>query len=174
MADEINITTNEPEAVRAEIATTRARMSETIDEIEDALVRKKERIQDRLDVLSPVREHPFRSVGIVFGAGLLMGLITGGGGEDEEEYEYSGDWTADDRARKWENRARRLLEIARDQEEELEAATGKSRLSGFFESDDDENDYQDEDGSFGLGEMIGERVADFFANAIEQFKARRA
>lgn len=104
----------DPQEVRAEIEQTRARMSDTIDEIEEVLLRKKERIQDRLDVLAPVRERPLATVGVVFGVGLALGLLTGG--DDEEEQRWEGDGRAD----LWETRARRLLRIAREQEEELD------------------------------------------------------
>jgi ElaB/YqjD/DUF883 family membrane-anchored ribosome-binding protein len=75
----------DPEGAREEIQATRARISETIDEIEGALLQKKERIEDRLDVMAPVREQPMKTLGIVFGAGLVLGLLTGGGDEEEEE-----------------------------------------------------------------------------------------
>jgi ElaB/YqjD/DUF883 family membrane-anchored ribosome-binding protein len=118
---------DDPEVARADIEATRARMSQTIDVIEETLVRKKERIQDRLDVVAPVREHPWRSMGIALGSGLLLGLLTGGGDDDEERVETRSrrgiresepDWER--RARILERRSRRLLSIARDQQRELE------------------------------------------------------
>lgn len=140
---------DDPEAARAEIQNTRARMSETINEIEEVLVRRKERIQDRLDVLSPIKENPLPSAGIAFGAGLLLGLLTGGA-DDREDWEWdrseesahwapsvpwepthagatyaAADWDAEDeeywrrRAETWESRARRLRDAAREREESL-------------------------------------------------------
>lgn len=130
MADEIRVTEGgrapgvapeDPEATRAEIEITRQRMSETIDDIEDVLVRKKNRVQERLDVLAPVRERPLASAGVALGAGLALGLLTGGESEDG----WSGGdrrrlADAEARAERWESRARRLLEIANEQEDEIE------------------------------------------------------
>ena len=121
---------DDPEVARAEIEMTRARMSETIDDIEEALVRKKEQFQDKMDVLGPVRENALPSAGIALGAGLLLGLITGGD-EDEREYRERTRHTrysraAEDeaehwrrRAQTWEDRAYRLRDIAREQEDEI-------------------------------------------------------
>src|SRR5690606_7129622 len=79
---------DDPDAARAEIAATRARMSDTIDEIEDVLLRKKEEIRDRLDVMDPVREQPLRSLAMVFGAALLLGFLTGGSKRRHTEVRY--------------------------------------------------------------------------------------
>jgi hypothetical protein len=118
-------------------------MSETIDEIEDVLLEKKARLREKLDVLAPVRERPLQAVGVLFGVGLVLGLLTGGGDDDEEEerptvlvlpraevdeLEEDDEEDEDDdeaeeawaRAELWEDRAQRLLRIARAQEEELE------------------------------------------------------
>lgn len=137
-----------PEVARAQIEATRARMSETIDEIEGAILRKKEKLRAKLDVLAPVRERPLQTVGAIFGIGLALGLLTGGDDdddedeatqvllalpvededEDDEDYDEDEDeeeleddeeeaWAA---AELWEDRAHRLLRIARAQETELE------------------------------------------------------
>ncbi|HEX2190579.1 MAG TPA: DUF3618 domain-containing protein, partial [Longimicrobiaceae bacterium] len=131
------VAADDPQAVRAEIEQTRERMSGTIDEIEEVLARKKEQIQDRLDVMSPVRERPLPAAGIAFGAGLVLGLLTGGDDDDHDEREHrsrsralhasvgmAAAAAADDaewqeRAELWENRARRLLRVAREQEEQI-------------------------------------------------------
>jgi hypothetical protein len=80
---------DDPGVVRDEIERTRARMSQTIDSIETALLRKKEQIEEKLDVTAPVRERvqsqPLMYAGGVFGAGLLLGFLTGGKDEDVEE-----------------------------------------------------------------------------------------
>src|SRR5690606_25896658 len=86
------VTPENPAAARAEIEATRARMSETIDEIEDVLLRKKEKIRDQLDVLAPVREQPLKTLGMIFGAALALGVLTGGGGKggsggDDDDFE---------------------------------------------------------------------------------------
>ncbi len=117
---------DDPTVARAEIEQTRARMSETIDEIESVLLKKKERLQDRLDVMAPVRERPIPSVAMVFGAGLVLGFLTGGGSDhddDDIDAHLSEDldvdrWTS--RSRTWEKRARRLARVARAQDEELQ------------------------------------------------------
>lgn len=164
--------TNDPEIARAEIEHTRARMSDTIDEIEDVLVRQKERIQDRLDVLAPVREHALPAAGAALGAGLLLGLLTGGDDDDEDDYdlEVEGGYGYGDRARHharradlWENRARRLLSIARDQEEEIEELRGEHR-GGWRDAveDYDGYDYDDEDGE----ETIFDRFSDLAVRAV--------
>jgi len=129
--------TDDPDATRAEIDRTRARMSRTLDSIESALLRKKEQIQERLDVMAPVRQRPLVSVGAVFGASLVLGYLTGGGDDAEEAPAARGgtgftgmplplashldDDDAAMRAELWEKRARRLLRVARSQEEELAA-----------------------------------------------------
>ena len=122
-------TFDDPAVARAEIQQTRARMSDTIEEIESVLVRKKEQVQNRFDrlsdILSPVRERPLPAAGGAFGVGLLLGLITGGSDDDHDDrpprVRHYGDEEAgwEDRADHWETRARRLLSIAREQEEEI-------------------------------------------------------
>ncbi len=139
-ADPSAVVADDPEAVRSEIEQTRERMSSTIDEIESVLARKKEAIQDRLDVLAPIRERPLPATGIAFGVGLALGLLTGGGddsdnapraqspgpglgalgmgaGAGEDHEPFSGD--SAERAAMWESRARRLLRVAREQEEQI-------------------------------------------------------
>ena len=134
---------DDPDVVRDEIVRTRQRMSSTIDEIEAALLRKKEQIEEKLDVTAPVREkvrdNPWLAVGAVFGGALLLGYATGGGdrddgpdydrypvmgggtvglgatGEDEEMYDRH--WRA--RARQWEKRARELTRTCARHEEEI-------------------------------------------------------
>jgi ElaB/YqjD/DUF883 family membrane-anchored ribosome-binding protein len=90
MSDDIQVVpegaeADDPELARARIAQTRARMSGTIDEIEDVLLRRKEQIQDRLDPFTVVRQRPLQAAGAVFGAGVLLGLLTGGGDDDEDD-----------------------------------------------------------------------------------------
>jgi len=139
-ADPSAVVSDDPEAVRSEIEQTRERMSSTIDEIESVLARKKEAIQDRLDVLAPIRERPLPATGIAFGVGLALGLLTGGddsddraprayspgmgmgalamGADADEDHEpFAGD--SAERAAMWESRARRLLRVAREQEEQI-------------------------------------------------------
>src|SRR5690606_25969457 len=129
----------DPRAARAEIEATRARMSDTLDEIEEVLLRKKESIREKMDVLAPVRADPVRTIAMIFGAAVLLGFLTGGrngkrrAGRDHraalsapqpiEDDEHDDDEEAElawERAEEWEDRAHRLLRIARAQEAELE------------------------------------------------------
>lgn len=175
-------TPDDPEAARAEIEATRARMSGTIDEIEDALLRRKEDIREKLDVLAPVREQPLKTLGMIFGATLVLGLLTGGGRskhrddpadddgtsrtarrarisveEDEDEDDGEEEATlAWQRAEEWEDRAHRLLRIARVQETELDIhreREGKMRRqlraqARYAEDEDEEEDYDDAEPNF--------------------------
>jgi ElaB/YqjD/DUF883 family membrane-anchored ribosome-binding protein len=172
-SDPAAVVADDPEAVRSEIESTRERMSSTIDEIESVLARKKERLQDKLDVLSPVRERPLQATGIAFGVGLALGLLTGGGDDSDDDDRHlprarsnrpglgamsmgameadsdegsHGRHTGDpaERAAMWESRARRLLRVAREQEEkirELQERYGllyarEVELSGGWEDDE--------------------------------------
>ena len=149
---------DDPELARLQIEQTRARMSDTIGQIEDTLLRKKERIEEKMDVMAPVRrkarENPYPIIGGVFLAGLILGFLTGEKDEEEEatpavrrfavdfdrERAYGNHW--EERARTWERRARRLMDVANRQEAELLAARegrprrrlfgrGRSREEGF-------------------------------------------
>lgn len=194
---------DDPDAARAEIQSTRARMSETINEIEEVLVRRKEQIQDKLDVLSPVKENPLPSAGIAFGAGLLLGLLTGGGDSEwegagrsgrndrwsrstAEEWgrASSGHWGAasgvagsaaawddqdDDywqrRAETWESRARRLRDVARQQEEEIRALQeqwGEQRATSFEPDGRDRKDRERGEEDDGTG---------FFASSLDELRS---
>lgn len=176
MADEIRApehgarpgtTAGDPGEVREEIERTRARMSETIDDIEDVLLRKKARLQDRLDVLAPVRERPLPSAAAALGAGLLLGLLTGG--EDDELPDRPDSLDAEERAEKWEGRARRLMRIARDQEEEIERLShgGASGGPGW------EEDEHDIEGLGSVRERISEGLTDFLGMvARDMFSGR--
>ncbi|CAA9302500.1 MAG: hypothetical protein AVDCRST_MAG68-575 [uncultured Gemmatimonadetes bacterium] len=130
----------DPDATRAEIEQTRARMSETIDEIEEQLLRKKQTLEEKLDVkaqvrerLAPVRERlapiqeqvyrrPLAIFGGVFGAGLVLGYLTGDDDDDDgrgRSYDADYGGGTDKRARRWEEQSRRLMKQNSEQEEEL-------------------------------------------------------
>lgn len=133
---------DDPELARLQIEQTRARMSDTIDQIEGALLRKKERIEEKMDVMAPVRrrarENPYPVIGGVFLAGLVLGLLTGGDDEDDEprpavrryavdfdrERAHGHHW--EERSHTWERRARRLMDLANRQEAELLSLRGES------------------------------------------------
>lgn len=135
--------TDDPEIARMQIEQTRARMSETIDQIEGALLRKKENIEERLDVMAPVRrkarENPYPIIGGVFLAGLVLGLLTGGDDDGDEgpqpavrrfaadfDRERAHGYHWEERANTWERRARRLMDLANRQEAELLSMRGES------------------------------------------------
>lgn len=65
---------------------SRGRISATLDEIEDRIDETREQIREKANVLRPVRsrirENPLPMIGAAAGAGLVLGLLTGG--EDEE------------------------------------------------------------------------------------------
>lgn len=144
------VTSDDPDLARRQIEQTRARMSETIDQLEGALVRKRERIEEKLDVMSPVRqkarENVWPALGGIFLAGLLMGYLTGDDDDDDDELDARrvlmalggsgalasakggmGDGYWQERAETWENRARRLMDVAHRQESELRAMRGRGR-----------------------------------------------
>ena len=156
----------DPEAARAQLEQTRARMSDTIDEIEATLLQKKEEIRNRLDVRARIKEKPLHAAGIVLGIGFLVGFLTGG---DDDSSAVVVD---DHRTALWEARARRLLRIARDQEGEIERlesslAQLEQRLAeqeedgyGAWTDDDDEGDDYGYDGHYSsrlsmLGDSVG-------------------
>jgi hypothetical protein len=126
----------DPDAVRDEIERTRERMSSTIEQIEGALLRKKGEIQERLDVVAPVRERPWIFAAGVFGTGLVLGLLTGGGDDDRDVVKVprsmlaglgmqgtgdgdAGGYGLSGHAGEWENRSRELMQVVARQEEEI-------------------------------------------------------
>lgn len=112
---------SDPDAVRGEIERTRERMSSTIDQIEGALLRKKDQLQERLDIVAPLRERPWVFAAGVFGTGLALGLLTGGGDDDRDQVKVPRSLLAgmgmDDDA--WTGRSRDLLQVVARQEEEI-------------------------------------------------------
>jgi ElaB/YqjD/DUF883 family membrane-anchored ribosome-binding protein len=82
--------TDTPQTVdeaRDAVQRSRQRISSTLDALEERIVEKKHEIQDRADVMRPVREQiagrPFTAVF----AGLALGAFLGSlGGRDEEEH----------------------------------------------------------------------------------------
>lgn len=116
---------DDPYEARAAIERTRSRMSETIDTIEEVLLRKKEQIQERLDVLAPVRHNPLPAAAAVFGAGLILGYLTGGDNEHELEYDGRDEGLAPAAAaeRRWRSRHNSL----RARHSELEDVVAQQR-----------------------------------------------
>jgi hypothetical protein len=192
-----------PEVARAQIEATRARMSETIDEIEGAILRKKEKLRAKLDVLAPVRERPLQTLGAIFGIGLALGLLTGGGDddddeatqvvlavpvddddgddEDDDEFDQDEDEEEDDEeaeawaaAELWEDRAHRLLRIARAQESELEMHREgqeralRDRERPRFLGRREERDEEPENVFDRLREGAAERLSGFISEITER------
>lgn len=156
---------SDPDAVRDEIERTRERMSRTIGDIEGALMRKKGEIQDRLDFVAPVREKPWIFAAGVFGTGLVLGLLTGGGGDDDRDHvkvprallagldpEGDGDRIGNGRASANGGGQRELLNVIARQEEEIRD------LRAALYGDDEEMDAYavyagDEGGADALGDV---------------------
>jgi ElaB/YqjD/DUF883 family membrane-anchored ribosome-binding protein len=186
MADEIRVVpegaeVEDPEVARAQIAHTRARMSGTIDEIEDVLLRRKEKIQNKLDPFSAVRDRPLQSAGIVFGAGLVLGLLTGGDDDDDDlelgydlddydydidvDLEFDGAASRPSRTRRWKNRARETLHME---------PHSQAYVAAGYEADAwDDEEWADDDSDFGafsgLHDAIADRLGPVLRNAARHF-----
>ncbi|HSK21072.1 MAG TPA: hypothetical protein VK912_18085 [Longimicrobiales bacterium] len=69
------------------VERSRQRISTTLDALEDRIVEKKHAMQDRMDVLRPVRKQvsvrPLTAVAVAVGVGALLGSL--GGREHREE-----------------------------------------------------------------------------------------
>lgn len=159
--------------VRDDIELTRQRMSGTLDQIEDIILRKKEKleetksqIQRQLDIGARVREKPLTAAGIVLGAGVVLGFLTGGPGRKSVR-------AARRRSAKWEKRARRLLEIARSQEQELEDLRVRGIRGDLSDLDEDVlPDEDDDDYSFLRGDELYPLDPEFDDETIEYRPAR--
>jgi hypothetical protein len=117
---------------RAAVAVSRARISATIDELEERIVDKKEELQERLDVVRPVRAlvaaAPLIAVAAAAGAGLLLGIASRGRGRRVREVELNE--VDRDAIRRWRReRRKRLLDTA---EHELPRFDRPSRLGRLF------------------------------------------
>lgn len=91
MSSRIEDVAVEPQTVdeaKDAVERSRQRISTTLDALEDRIVEKKHAMQDRMDVLRPVREQvtqrPFTAVAVALSAGALLGSL-GGGGDAEED-----------------------------------------------------------------------------------------
>lgn len=84
-APRLNGGPSDPESMRAEIERTRARMSDTLDEIEDRLLEGKRELVRKKDELwakatlkgvrRTITTEPWRSVAIAFVAGYIVAAI---------------------------------------------------------------------------------------------------
>lgn len=172
MATQLIEKSRSADVARDEIARTRARMSETIDEIEVALLRKKAVLRERLDVGARLREKPLTVVGVALGAGLVLGLLTGGGKASRRKAEKEEAERAH-RAARWERRARRLLSIAKAQESrirQLESAVDElgEMYSGTRYDDDGLDDLPSRFDEF--REAVAERIDEAAAAAAARFR----
>jgi len=202
----------DPERARADIEATRARMSETIDEIEGVLVRKKEEIQSKLDVTAPLRKNPWATMGIALGSGLVLGLLTGGDDDEDDDdhdgpyvvaatpsyraaasYRTGASYGTDEsyRTEALEQRTRRLLAIAREQEEEIRRLRGKkkkrkggestsARLARSFEDRDHDLEHETRvaggrtsSSLDGLWTMVEDGITALLRDAVRQMIRRR-
>ncbi|MGI9189388.1 MAG: hypothetical protein ACR2F9_04505 [Longimicrobiaceae bacterium] len=157
-------------AARAEIEQTRARMSETIEEIERVLLHRKERVRERLDVLAPVRERPLASLGAAFGVALLLGLLTGGddGGSEPNDRGWK------ERSDTWEARSRRLLDIAKAQSEEireLREDVGELRSEALEERHARERSERESAGP-SWRDRLAETLTGFIGDTLQQLARR--
>lgn len=134
-----DVVIDDPDQARAAIERTRSRMSETIDSIEEVLLRKKEQIQEKMDVLAPVKHNPLPAAAAVFGVGLVLGFATGGGREHELEYDGPREGVGPDVAaeRRWRQRHaslqakhRELEQIVKEQRRELKELRKEVKRSG--------------------------------------------
>jgi ElaB/YqjD/DUF883 family membrane-anchored ribosome-binding protein len=73
---------------RDAVERSRQRISSTLDQLEGRIVDKKHELQEKADVLRPLREriieHPFTAVAVGAGVGMLLGVLGGGGNDDDE------------------------------------------------------------------------------------------
>lgn len=163
-------------AARADIEQTRARMSETIDDIERVLLRKKERVlstkervKERLDVLAPVRERPLASVGAAFAGALLLGWLSGGGDDGEPRRADYGGAGWQERSERWEGRTRRLLGIARVQSEEIrELREGLEELREEAHEERARKDKERLSARSSWRDRVTETLTDFIGDALRQ------
>jgi ElaB/YqjD/DUF883 family membrane-anchored ribosome-binding protein len=72
---------------RDAVEQSRQRISSTLDQLEGRIVEKKHELQDRADVLRPVRDRiakrPFTAVVVGVGVGAVLGSLGGGSDTDE-------------------------------------------------------------------------------------------
>lgn len=196
------LASDDPHRVRSEIEQTRARMSRTIDELEEALVRKKERLEERLDVAAPVRERvrsaPLLYAGGVFAAALAAGYLSGdhdgapaaSPAEDRDEKPRG---RGKKKSGRWEKRARELEETCERQDEEIRALRASlasappADLEAELEAahgtpdafyDRDEHDHEDVERAGGrspalLG-LVGAGLTAVVASAVARLLAGRS
>lgn len=155
--------TDSPQTVdeaRDAVARSRERISSTLDALEDRIVEKKHEIQDRVDVLRPVREQiaerPLTAVMAGLAVGALLGAL-GGGDDDEYTRRRSGrisghelDDDERDELKQWRRQRRKRLraKLSRSAVDsdwpELSRGRGRSRSSGRGKARDYDRDGRDD------------------------------
>jgi ElaB/YqjD/DUF883 family membrane-anchored ribosome-binding protein len=126
---------------RDAVERSRQRISSTLDQLEDRIVEKKHELQDKADVLRPIRqrivEHPFTAVVVGAGVGALLGALAGGSddnGDDHHDRGSSGRASARNSPMSDEDRAE-LRRWRRSRRQRLETVTRRGR--GGRDHDDD-------------------------------------
>jgi ElaB/YqjD/DUF883 family membrane-anchored ribosome-binding protein len=114
----------EPQTVdqaRDAVERSRERISRTLDRLEDRIVEKKHELQDKADVLRPVksqvRHRPLTMVAVAVGVGALLGSL-GGGHEDADRGRHGRAPALSD------NERRELRDWRRHRRERLRALAG--------------------------------------------------
>lgn len=154
-----------PATTRAEIEETRARMSDTIGELEEVLLQKRARLRESLDLRARLAEKPMLAVGLVLGAGLIVGFLTSGGDRDRSRAIERG-------RRDWDGRSGRMLDLLREHEEriaDLECAFEEYPV--IFEGDGEEGDSSLARWS-GLAERVGAFVAEGGRSLFDEVRRR--
>jgi ElaB/YqjD/DUF883 family membrane-anchored ribosome-binding protein len=133
MDERIEQSTVEPQTVgeaRDAIERSRARISSTLDQIEDRIVEKKHELREKVDIVRPVRERirlrPLAAVAVAVGIGAILGSL-GGGSADDEELGI--------------RRSGRSRSLSDDERRELRAwrRERRQRLHARLRDDDDDN-----------------------------------
>jgi ElaB/YqjD/DUF883 family membrane-anchored ribosome-binding protein len=133
---------------RDAVEQSRQRISSTLDQLEGRIVEKKHELQDRADVLRPVRdriaERPFTAVVVGIGVGALLGSL--GGGSDTDE-----------RPRRGARRSARGSALSNDDRADLRRwrKARRERLQSISRVDrgDDDSDDRGDDDRFHLGAL---------------------
>lgn len=163
--------TGDPRTVdeaRYAVERSRERISSTLDQLEDRIVEKKHELQDRVDVLRPVRvqiiERPFTAIAVAAGVGALLGSL--GGSHDEHEHD-------DDRASR-----RRRAEGYLGDEDRAELREWRRARRDRLRAHSSADDAEEHDSRFSdlrhqlmgavttaIGSALTARVRDFAMNA---------
>ncbi len=133
--------THEPattDEARRAIEETRGRISATLDEIEDRIGEARENIKDKVNVARPIRnrlrQNPLPGIGVAFGTGLVLGLLTGGGEKEGKKRGMLGDEEREELRRWREERRERLREMRHRGMGEAEGPSFIGQMAGALAS----------------------------------------